>query len=51
MPAYQAKLTLERTVRAIPAGFADQLILVDDASLDGTATSRGSSACRCTSTP
>ena len=37
MPAYQAELTLERTVLAIPEGFADELILVDDASRDGTA--------------
>ena len=37
MPAYQAELTLERTVLAIPAGVADELILVDDASRDGTA--------------
>lgn len=37
MPAYQAERTLERTVLAIPAGVADELILVDDASRDGTA--------------
>jgi 2-polyprenyl-3-methyl-5-hydroxy-6-metoxy-1,4-benzoquinol methylase len=37
MPAYQAEQTLERTVLAIPAGLADELILVDDASRDGTA--------------
>lgn len=37
MPAYHAERTLERTVRAIPSGIADELILVDDASLDGTA--------------
>ncbi len=37
MPAYQAEQTLERTVLAIPAGIADELILVDDASRDGTA--------------
>ena len=37
MPAYQAERTLERTVLAIPAGLADELILVDDASRDGTA--------------
>src|SRR5205085_4887300 len=36
MPAYQAQETLERTVAAIPAGVADELILVDDASLDDT---------------
>jgi hypothetical protein len=37
MPAYQAEKTLERTVLAIPHGIADELILVDDASRDGTA--------------
>src|SRR6266540_2321836 len=37
MPAYQAEMTLEQTVLAIPAGVADELILVDDASRDGTA--------------
>jgi len=37
MPAYQAEQTLERTVLAIPEGVADELILVDDASRDGTA--------------
>jgi 2-polyprenyl-3-methyl-5-hydroxy-6-metoxy-1,4-benzoquinol methylase len=37
MPAYQAERTLERTVLAIPAGVADEVILVDDASGDGTA--------------
>ena len=37
MPAYQAERTLERTVLAIPPGVADELILVDDASRDGTA--------------
>lgn len=36
MPAYQAEKTLERTVLAIPQGIADELILVDDASRDGT---------------
>src|SRR5688572_29153060 len=37
MPAYEAAGTLERTVMDIPAGIADELILVDDASRDGTA--------------
>jgi hypothetical protein len=37
MPAYRAVQTLEKTVAAIPAGVADELLLVDDASLDGTA--------------
>ena len=36
MPAYQAERTLERTVLAIPPGVADELILVDDASVDAT---------------
>lgn len=36
MPAYHAELTLERTVQAIPPSVADELILVDDASRDGT---------------
>ena len=51
MPAYQAERTLERTVLAIPAGFADELILVDDASRDGTADLARSSACRSMCTP
>ncbi len=38
MPAYRAERTLERTVADIPAGIADQLILVDDASPDDTVT-------------
>jgi hypothetical protein len=37
MPAYRAATTLERTVADIPAGIADRLILVDDASPDNTA--------------
>jgi len=37
MPAYRAESTLARTVMDIPAGVADELILVDDASPDGTA--------------
>ena len=36
MPAYYAADTLERTVADIPAGIADELILVDDASGDET---------------
>ncbi|MFY9587689.1 MAG: bifunctional glycosyltransferase/class I SAM-dependent methyltransferase [Actinomycetota bacterium] len=36
MPAYRAEHTLERTVADIPAGVADKLILVDDASPDDT---------------
>jgi glycosyltransferase involved in cell wall biosynthesis len=42
LPAYQAESTLAKTVADIPVGVADQLILVDDASTDGTAAlSRG----------
>jgi glycosyltransferase involved in cell wall biosynthesis len=37
MPAYNAERTLERTLHDIPPGVADDLILVDDASRDGTA--------------
>jgi 2-polyprenyl-3-methyl-5-hydroxy-6-metoxy-1,4-benzoquinol methylase len=37
LPAYQAETTLARTVADIPDGIADQLIVVDDASTDGTA--------------
>jgi 2-polyprenyl-3-methyl-5-hydroxy-6-metoxy-1,4-benzoquinol methylase len=37
MPAYRAEDTLEKTVADIPAGVADLLILVDDASPDNTA--------------
>src|SRR5437867_7260880 len=36
LPAYRAAGTLARTVQDIPAGVADQLILVDDASPDDT---------------
>jgi len=36
LPAYRAEETLERTIADIPAGIADELILVDDASPDGT---------------
>ena len=37
MPAYNAEATVERTVREIPEGFVDEIILVDDASRDHTA--------------
>ncbi len=30
MPAYNAELTLEKTFRDIPAGFLDEVILIDD---------------------
>lgn len=36
MPARNAALTLVRTVRSIPAGFVDEIILVDDKSTDDT---------------
>jgi glycosyltransferase involved in cell wall biosynthesis len=36
MPAYNAERTVERTVREIPAGFVDEIILVDDHSDDQT---------------
>src|SRR5882724_947332 len=37
MPAYNAESTVEKTLREIPEGFADQIVLVDDASRDQTA--------------
>lgn len=36
MPAYNAEKTLERTIRDIPPGSVDEVILVDDVSKDGT---------------
>jgi quinol-cytochrome oxidoreductase complex cytochrome b subunit len=36
LPAYNAEATLERTLADIPAGVADALVLVDDASHDDT---------------
>jgi len=36
IPAYNAAATLEKTVRDIPPGSADELILVDDSSTDDT---------------
>ncbi|MDD5628108.1 MAG: glycosyltransferase family 2 protein [Elusimicrobia bacterium] len=36
LPAYNAEKTLEKTVRDIPPGCVDEIILVDDASRDGT---------------
>ena len=36
MPAYNAALTLERTIRDIPPGSVDEIILTDDCSSDGT---------------
>src|SRR5436309_3888837 len=37
MPAYNAALTLERTLREINRQVVDDVVLVDDASQDGTA--------------
>jgi len=36
MPAYNAETTIERTVKEIPAGSIDELIVCDDASTDKT---------------
>lgn len=36
LPAYEAERTLERTLNDIPSDWADEIILVDDASPDGT---------------
>jgi len=36
MPAYNAASTIKKTVQDIPEGFADEIILVDDASEDNT---------------
>lgn len=36
MPAYNAEKTLERTIKDIPPGSVDEVILVDDGSKDGT---------------
>jgi glycosyltransferase involved in cell wall biosynthesis len=36
MPAYNAALTLEKTVRDIPPGSVDEIVLVDDGSRDAT---------------
>ena len=38
MPAFNAAATLEKTVKDIPEGFADEIILVDDSSKDDTVT-------------
>jgi len=37
MPAYNAAPTVEKTVRDLPEGFVDDIVLVDDASRDNTA--------------
>jgi glycosyltransferase involved in cell wall biosynthesis len=36
MPAYNAEQTLEKTYRDIPAGVVDEVLLIDDASMDRT---------------
>ena len=36
LPAYNAEKTLERTLKDIPVGSVDDVVLVDDASKDGT---------------
>ncbi len=36
LPAYNAELTLEKTIRDIPPGSVSEIILVDDCSKDGT---------------
>ncbi len=36
LPAYNAALTLERTLREIPKEIVDDIILVDDFSTDNT---------------
>ena len=38
MPAYNAEKTLKKTVSDVPKGIVDEIILVDDASRDHTAT-------------
>src|SRR6185312_2881611 len=37
MPGYNVRATLERTVRALPEGVADEVIFVDDGGRDGGA--------------
>ena len=36
MPAYNAARTIEETFRAIPAGYYDEIVVVDDHSRDDT---------------
>ena len=38
LPAYNAAVTLERTLREVPDGLVDEFLLVDDASQDATAS-------------
>jgi glycosyltransferase involved in cell wall biosynthesis len=41
MPAYNAEQTLEKTYRDIPEGSVDEVLLIDDASMDRTAEIAG----------
>ncbi|MFA6588426.1 MAG: glycosyltransferase family 2 protein [Patescibacteria group bacterium] len=41
LPAYEAERTLERTIKDIPQDWVDEVILVDDASPDGTVAEAG----------
>src|SRR5262245_34461142 len=36
LPAYRAEKTLRQTIEAVPAGYVDEFLLVDDASPDRT---------------
>ena len=47
LPAYQAGQTLRQTVEAIPAGAADEMILVDDKSSDETVEVAAELGIRC----
>ncbi len=38
LPAYEAERTLERTLNDIPSDWVDEIVIVDDASPDGTVT-------------
>ena len=44
MPAYNAARTLEDTFRAIPAGYYDEIVVVDDFSRDDTRRARRASS-------
>jgi glycosyltransferase involved in cell wall biosynthesis len=48
VPGYRAETTLERTVADIPAGIADRLIVVDDASPDNSVELARALASTCT---
>jgi glycosyltransferase involved in cell wall biosynthesis len=51
LPAYNAARTLERTIAEIPPGVADELLVVDDASRDETATQARRLGVRCVEHP